>query len=147
MVVAHQKGGDTRETSLVISACPAQRDSVRPSDSFIGQRWVPGDHDNNAGSECRGGDEERGQVEAIASSIGGDVLVTGSNRLVVTERPKRRRPCDRRGGIEYLCFEHGTYSVASPEAPAAILRRNAAKAAKARGDAHYGAGYAGVRHY
>jgi acetyl-CoA carboxylase carboxyl transferase subunit alpha len=76
-------------------------------------------------------DEERGQVEAIASSIAAMCSLRVPIVTVVTGEANSGGALAIGVADRVLMLEHSTYSVASPEAAAAILWRNAQKAPEA----------------
>jgi len=77
------------------------------------------------------GDEERGQVEAIASSISAMCNLRVPIVSVVTGEANSGGALAIGVADRVLMLEHSTYSVATPEAAAAILWRSASRAAEA----------------
>lgn len=131
MVIGHQKGRDTRENVDRNFGMPhpegyrkAERLMVQaermklPVVTFVD---TPG---ANAGLM----DEERGQAEAIASSISTMLALRVPTVSVVIGEGGSGGALAIAVADRLLMLEHATFTVASPEAAAAILWRDSAKA-------------------
>jgi acetyl-CoA carboxylase carboxyl transferase subunit alpha len=136
MVIGHQKGRDTRENVERNFGMPhpegyrkaerlmAQAERMKlPVVTFVD---TPG---ANAGLM----DEERGQAEAIASSISTMLALRVPTVSVVIGEGGSGGALAIAVADRLLMLEHSTFTVASPEAAAAILWRDAAKAPDAAG--------------
>lgn len=134
MVIGHQKGRDTRqnvERNFGMPHPEGYRKAVRlmrqaermgmPVVTFVD---TPG---ANAGLP----DEERGQAEAIASSIATMLSLRVPSVCVVTGEGGSGGALAIAAADRIMMLEHATFTVASPEAAAAILWRDAGKAAEA----------------
>lgn len=131
MVIGHQKGRDTRESVERNFGMPhpegyrkaerlmlqAQRFGM-PVVTFID---TPG---ANAGLT----DEERGQAEAIASSIATMLALRVPTVAVIIGEGGSGGALAIAAADRILMLEHAVFTVASPEAAAAILWRDAGKA-------------------
>lgn len=131
MVIGHQKGRDTRENVDRNFGMPhpegyrkaerlmAQAERMKiPVVTFVD---TPG---ANAGLM----DEERGQAEAIASSISTMLALRVPTVSVVIGEGGSGGALAIAVADRLLMLEHSTFTVASPEAAAAILWRDSAKA-------------------
>jgi len=131
MVIGHQKGRDTRENVERNFGMPhpegyrkaerlmAQAERMKlPVVTFVD---TPG---ANAGLM----DEERGQAEAIASSISTMLALRVPTVSVVIGEGGSGGALAIAVADRLLMLEHSTFTVASPEAAAAILWRDSAKA-------------------
>lgn len=136
MVIGHQKGRDTRENVERNFGMPhpegyrkaerlmAQAERMKlPVVTFVD---TPG---ANAGLM----DEERGQAEAIASSISTMLALRVPTVSVVIGEGGSGGALAIAVADRLLMLEHSTFTVASPEAAAAILWRDSAKAPDAAG--------------
>jgi acetyl-CoA carboxylase carboxyl transferase subunit alpha len=136
MVIGHQKGRDTRENVERNFGMPhpegyrkaerlmAQAERMKlPVVTFVD---TPG---ANAGLM----DEERGQAEAIASSISTMLALRVPTVSVVIGEGGSGGALAIAVADRLLMLEHATFTVASPEAAAAILWRDSAKAPDAAG--------------
>lgn len=134
MVVGHQKGHDTRERAMrkFGSASPEGFRKAQRLFKLAERLGLPViTMLDTSGANVGVADEERGQVEAVASSIAvlcglrvpivsavtGEAGSGGALAIGVADR--------------ILMLEHSTYSVASPEAAAAILWRDGKRKADA----------------
>lgn len=134
MVVGHQKGRDTRENLDRNFGMP-HPDGYRKAERLMRQAErlglplvtlvdTPG---GNAGLM----DEERGQAEAIASCIATMLSLRVPTVSVVTGEGGSGGALAIAAADRLLMLEHAIFTVASPEAAAAILWRDASKAADA----------------
>ena len=134
MVVGHQKGHDTRERAMRNFGMPGPEGFRKAQRLFkLGEKLgLPVITLIDVfGANVGVADEERGQVEAIASSI---AVLCGLRVPVVSIVTGEANS----GGAlaigiadRILMLEHSTYSVASPEAAAAILWRDSKRKADA----------------
>jgi len=131
MVVGHQKGRDTRENLERNFGMP-HPDGYRKAERLMRQAErlglpvvafvdTPG---GNAGIT----DEERGQAEAIASCIAAMLALRVPTVAVVTGEGGSGGALAIAAADRLLMLEHSIFTVASPEAAAAILWRDTAKA-------------------
>lgn len=131
MVIGHQKGRDTRESVERNFGMP-HPEGYRKAERLMRQAErfglpvvtfvdTPGAH---AGLE----DEERGQSEAIASSISTMLSVRVPTVCVVIGEGGSGGALALAVADRLLMLEHATFTVASPEAAATILWRDAGKA-------------------
>ncbi|MGI8968186.1 MAG: acetyl-CoA carboxylase carboxyltransferase subunit alpha [Chloroflexota bacterium] len=131
MVIGHQKGRDTRENVERSFGMP-HPEGYRKAERLMRQAErlglpvvtlvdTPGAH---AGLE----DEERGQSEAIASSISTLLSLRVPTVCVVIGEGGSGGALALATADRLLMLEHATFTVASPEAAAAILWRDSAKA-------------------
>ena len=134
MVVGHQKGRDTREKKLRSFGMPSPEGFRKAQRLFklaekLGLPVIT--MIDTIGANVGVADEERGQIEAIASSI----AVLASLRVpvvsVVTGEANSGGALAIGVADRILMLEHSTYSVASPEATASILWRSGQRAAEA----------------
>jgi acetyl-CoA carboxylase carboxyl transferase subunit alpha len=134
MVVGHQKGRDTRENMDRNFGMPhpegyrkAER-LMRQAEHFnlpvVALVDTPG---ANAGLQ----DEERGQAEAIASCIASMLAVRVPTVAVVIGEGGSGGALAIAAADRIVMLEHSIFTVASPEAAAAILWRDSGKAAEA----------------
>jgi acetyl-CoA carboxylase carboxyl transferase subunit alpha len=134
MIVGHQKGRDTKENLDRSFGMPhpegyrkserlmRQADRLRlPVVTFVD---TPGAH---AGLE----DEQRGQSEAIASSISAMLALRVPTICVVIGEGGSGGALAIAVADRILMLEHSTFTVASPEAAAAILWRDSGEAESA----------------
>ncbi len=134
MVVAHQKGHDTRENGLRNFGMPGPEGFRKAQRLFrlaekLGMPVIT--MIDTPGANVGVADEERGQVEAIASSIAELCSLKVPIVSVVTGEANSGGALAIGVADRILMLEHSTYSVASPEAAAAILWRNAQHAPEA----------------
>jgi acetyl-CoA carboxylase carboxyl transferase subunit alpha len=131
MVIGHQKGRDTRESVERNFGMP-HPEGYRKAERLMAQAErmkmpvvtlvdTPG---ANAGLM----DEERGQAEAIASSISTMLALRVPTVSVVIGEGGSGGALAIAVADRLLMLEHSTFTVASPEAAAAILWRDSAKA-------------------
>jgi acetyl-CoA carboxylase carboxyl transferase subunit alpha len=131
MVIGQQKGRDTRDNLLRNFGMP-HPEGYRKAERLMRQAErvglpvvtfidTPGAH---AGLE----DEERGQSEAIASSISTMLDLQVPTICVVIGEGGSGGALAIAVADRILMLEHATFTVASPEAAAAILWRDAARA-------------------
>jgi acetyl-CoA carboxylase carboxyl transferase subunit alpha len=131
MVIGHQKGRDTRENVDRNFGMP-HPEGYRKAERLMAQAQrmqlpvvtfidTPG---ANAGLM----DEERGQAEAIASSISTMLALRVPTVSVVIGEGGSGGALAIAVADRLLMLEHSTFTVASPEAAAAILWRDSAKA-------------------
>lgn len=131
MVIGQQKGRDTRENVERSFGMP-HPEGYRKAERLMRQAErlgmpvvtfvdTPGAH---AGLE----DEERGQSEAIASSIATMLALRVPTICIVIGEGGSGGALALASADRMLMLEHSTFTVASPEAAAAILWRDAAKA-------------------
>jgi acetyl-CoA carboxylase carboxyl transferase subunit alpha len=131
MVIGHQKGRDTRENVDRNFGMP-HPEGYRKAERLMTQAErmklpvvtfvdTPG---ANAGLM----DEERGQAEAIASSISTMLALRVPTVSVVIGEGGSGGALAIAVADRLLMLEHSTFTVASPEAAAAILWRDSAKA-------------------
>jgi acetyl-CoA carboxylase carboxyl transferase subunit alpha len=136
MVIGHQKGRDTRENVERNFGMP-HPEGYRKAERLMAQAQrmklpvvtfvdTPG---ANAGLM----DEERGQAEAIASSISTMLALRVPTVSVVIGEGGSGGALAIAVADRLLMLEHSTFTVASPEAAAAILWRDSAKAPDAAG--------------
>jgi acetyl-CoA carboxylase carboxyl transferase subunit alpha len=134
MVIGHQKGRDTRENVERSFGMP-HPEGYRKAERLMRQAErmglpvvtlvdTPGAH---AGLE----DEERGQSEAIASSISTMLALRVPTVCIVIGEGGSGGALALAVADRILMLEHSTFTVASPEAAAAILWRDSGKAANA----------------
>jgi acetyl-CoA carboxylase carboxyl transferase subunit alpha len=134
MVVAHQKGRDTRENSMRNFGMPGPEGFRKAQRLFklAEKLFMPViTMIDTPGANVGVADEERGQVEAIASSIAELCSLKVPIVSVVTGEANSGGALAIGVADRILMLEHSTYSVASPEAAAAILWRNAQHAPEA----------------
>lgn len=131
MVIGQQKGRDTRENIDRHFGMP-HPEGYRKGERLMRQAErlrlpvvtlvdTPGAH---AGLE----DEERGQAEAIASSISTMLDVRVPTICIVIGEGGSGGALALASADRVLMLEHATFTVASPEAAAAILWRDSARA-------------------
>ena len=134
MVIGHQKGRDTRE-NVDRNFGMARPEGYRKAERLMRQAErtgmpvvtmvdTPG---ANAGLE----DEERGQAEAIASCIATMLSVRVPCVAIVIGEGGSGGALALAVGDRLIMLEHSIFTVASPEAAAAILWRDALKAPEA----------------
>jgi acetyl-CoA carboxylase carboxyl transferase subunit alpha len=134
MIVGHQKGRDTRENVTRNFGMPGPEGFRKAQRLFhlaekMGLPVIT--MIDTPGANVGVADEERGQVEAIASSIAAMCSLRVPIVSVVTGEANSGGALAIGVADRVLMLEHSTYSVASPEAAAAILWRSASKAAEA----------------
>jgi acetyl-CoA carboxylase carboxyl transferase subunit alpha len=134
MIVGHQKGRDTRENVTRNFGMPGPEGFRKAQRLFhlaekMGLPVIT--MIDTPGANVGVADEERGQVEAIASSIAAMCSLRVPIVSVVTGEANSGGALAIGVADRVLMLEHSTYSVASPEAAAAILWRSASKAADA----------------
>lgn len=134
MMVAHQKGKDTRENVDRNFGMPGPEGFRKAQRLFhlaekLGLPVIT--MIDTPGANVGVADEERGQVEAIASSIAALCSLRVPIVSVVTGEANSGGALAIGVADRVLMLEHSTYSVASPEAAAAILWRNPQKASEA----------------
>lgn len=134
MVIGQQKGRDTKENVERSFGMP-HPEGYRKAERLMRQAErlglpvvtlvdTPGAH---AGLE----DEERGQSEAIASSISTMLSLRVPTICIVIGEGGSGGALALASADRILMLEHATFTVASPEAAAAILWRDSAKASLA----------------
>jgi acetyl-CoA carboxylase carboxyl transferase subunit alpha len=131
LVVAHQKGRDTRENALRNFGMPGPEGFRKAQRLFklaekLGLPVIT--MIDTPGANVGVADEERGQVEAIAASIAEMCSLKVPIISVVTGEANSGGALAIGVADRILMLEHSTYSVASPEAAAAILWRSAQRA-------------------
>lgn len=134
IVVGHQKGHDTRERALRNFGMPGPEGFRKAQRLFamaerLGLPVIT--LIDVFGANVGVADEERGQGEAIASSIASLASLRVPVVSVVTGEANSGGALAIGVADRILMLEHSTYSVASPEAAAAILWRSAARAPEA----------------
>lgn len=134
VVVGQQKGHDTRERVLRNFGMPGPEGYRKAQRLFktaekLGMPVIT--LIDTSGANVGVADEERGQAEAIASSIG--VLTTLRVPIVSVVTGEANSGGALAIGVadRILMLEHSIYSVASPEAAAAILWRSGQRAPEA----------------
>jgi acetyl-CoA carboxylase carboxyl transferase subunit alpha len=134
MVVAHQKGHDTRE-NVRRNFGMAGPEGFRKAQRLFKLAEKLGlpviTMIDTPGANVGVADEERGQVEAIASSIAELCSLKVPIVSIVTGEANSGGALAIGVADRILMLEHSTYSVASPEAAAAILWRSAQRAPEA----------------
>lgn len=134
MVIGQQKGRDTRENVERSFGMP-HPEGYRKAERLMRQAErlrlpvitlidTPGAH---AGLE----DEERGQSEAIASCISTMLSITVPTIAVIVGEGGSGGALALASADRLFMLEHSTFTVASPEAAAAILWRDSAQASYA----------------
>ena len=134
MVVGHQKGRDTRENVARKFGMPSPEGFRKAQRLFrlaekLGLPVIT--MIDTPGANVGVADEERGQVEAIASSIATLCALRVPVISVVTGEANSGGALAIGVADRILMLEHSTYSVAAPEAAAAILWRSAKRAPEA----------------
>jgi acetyl-CoA carboxylase carboxyl transferase subunit alpha len=134
VVVGHQKGHDTRERALRNFGMPGP-EGFRKAQRLFGLAERLGlpviTLIDVFGANVGVADEERGQGEAIASSISMLCSLRVPVVSVVTGEGNSGGALAIGVADRILMLEHSTYSVASPEAAAAILWHSAQRAPEA----------------
>ncbi|MDB5057324.1 MAG: acetyl-CoA carboxylase carboxyltransferase subunit alpha [Chloroflexi bacterium] len=134
MVVAHQKGHDTRE-NVRRNFGMAGPEGFRKAQRLFKLAEKLGlpviTMIDTPGANVGVADEERGQVEAIASSIAEMCSLKVPIISIVTGEANSGGALAIGVADRILMLEHSTYSVASPEAAAVILWRSAQRAPEA----------------
>lgn len=134
VVVGHQRGHDTRERISRRFGMAGPEGFRKAQRLFLlaeklGMPLIT--LIDTPGANVGVADEERGQVEAIASSIAQLCSLRVPVVSVVTGEANSGGALALGVADRILMLEHSTYSVASPEAAAAILWRSAQRAADA----------------
>lgn len=134
MVIGHQKGRDTKE-SVDRNFGMAHPEGYRKSSRLMRQAEKLGlpivTLVDTPGANAGLGDEERGQAEAIASSIATMLDVRVPTVSIVIGEGGSGGALGIAVADRLLMLEHAIFTVASPEAAAAILWRDSAKASDA----------------
>lgn len=134
MVIGHQKGRDTRENVDRNFGMP-HPEGYRKAERLMMQAERMGlpvvTFVDTPGANAGLMDEERGQAEAIASSISTMLALRVPTVSVVIGEGGSGGALAIAVADRLLMLEHSTFTVASPEAAAAILWRDSAKAADA----------------
>ena len=131
MVIGHQKGRDTRENVNRNFGMP-HPEGYRKAERLMLQAERMGlpvvTFVDTPGANAGLMDEERGQAEAIASSISTMLALRVPTICVVIGEGGSGGALAIAVADQLLMLEHSTFTVASPEAAAAILWRDSAKA-------------------
>lgn len=134
MVIGHQKGRDTKENIERNFGMP-HPEGYRKAERLMRQAERMGlpvvAFIDTPGANAGLMDEERGQAEAIASSIATMLSLRVPTVSVVTGEGGSGGALAIAVADRLLMLEHAIFTVASPEAAAAILWRDAGKAADA----------------
>lgn len=134
MVIGQQKGRDTRENVERSFGMP-HPEGYRKAERLMRQAERMGlpvlTLVDTPGAHPGLGDEERGQSEAIASSISTMLSVRVPTVCIIIGEGGSGGALALASADRILMLEHSTFTVASPEAAAAILWRDSAKAAVA----------------
>lgn len=134
MVIGHQKGRDTRENVERNFGMP-HPDGYRKAERLMRQAERLGlplvTLVDTPGANAGLADEERGQAEAIASSIAAMLSLRVPTVSVITGEGGSGGALAISSADRILMLEHAVFTVAAPEAAAAILWRDAAKAPEA----------------
>lgn len=134
MVIGHQKGRDTRENVERNFGMP-HPEGYRKGERLMRQaerlRMPLVTFVDTPGANAGLADEERGQAEAIASSISVMLRLRVPTVSVVIGEGGSGGALAVACADRLLMLEHATFTVASPEAAAAILWRDSAKASEA----------------
>jgi acetyl-CoA carboxylase carboxyl transferase subunit alpha len=131
MVIGHQKGRDTRE-NVERNFGMAHPEGYRKAERLMLQAERLGlpliTFVDTPGANAGLADEERGQAEAIASSIATMLAVRVPTVAVVIGEGGSGGALGIAVADRILMLEHAIFTVASPEAAAAILWRDVARA-------------------
>jgi acetyl-CoA carboxylase carboxyl transferase subunit alpha len=131
MVIGHQKGRDTRENVDRNFGMP-HPEGYRKAERLMRQAERMGlpvvTFIDTPGANAGLMDEERGQAEAIASSIATMLALRVPTIAVVIGEGGSGGALAIAVGDRIIMLEHAIFTVASPEAAAAILWRDSAKA-------------------
>lgn len=134
MVIAHQKGRDTKENVERNFGMP-HPEGYRKAERFMRQAERVGmpviTFIDTPGASAGLPDEERGQAEAIASSIATMLSLKVPAIAVVIGEGGSGGALAIAVADRVLMLEHAIYTVVSPEAAAAILWRDSGKASDA----------------
>jgi acetyl-CoA carboxylase carboxyl transferase subunit alpha len=134
MVIGHQKGRDTRE-NVDRNFGMAHPEGYRKAERLMKQAERTGmpvvTFIDTPGANAGLQDEERGQAEAIASSIATMLSLKVPTVSVVIGEGGSGGALAIAVADRILMLEHSIFTVASPEAAAAILWRDSGKAADA----------------
>jgi acetyl-CoA carboxylase carboxyl transferase subunit alpha len=134
MVIGHQKGRDTRENVERNFGMP-HPEGYRKAERLMRQAERLGlpvvTFVDTPGANAGLMDEERGQAEAIASSIATMLSLRVPTVSVVIGEGGSGGALAIAVADRLLMLEHAIFTVASPEAAAAILWRDAGKASEA----------------
>jgi acetyl-CoA carboxylase carboxyl transferase subunit alpha len=134
MVIGHQKGRDTRENVERNFGMP-HPEGYRKAERLMRQAERLGlplvTFVDTPGANAGLADEERGQAEAIASSIAAMLSLRVPTIAAVVGEGGSGGALAIAAADRILMLEHAIFTVAAPEAAAAILWRDAAKAAEA----------------
>ncbi len=134
MVVGQQRGHDTRENSKRNFGMPGPEGYRKAQRLFrlaekLGLPLIT--LIDTPGANVGVADEERGQVEAIASSIAEMYALKVPTVAVIIGQGNSGGALAIGVADRLLMLEHSTYSVASPEAAASIMWRSSQRAAEA----------------
>jgi acetyl-CoA carboxylase carboxyl transferase subunit alpha len=131
MVIGHQKGRDTRENVERNFGMP-HPEGYRKAERLMLQAQHFGmpvvTFIDTPGANAGLADEERGQAEAIASSIATMLSLRVPSVAVVIGEGGSGGALAIAAADRILMLEHAVFTVASPEAAAAILWRDSGKA-------------------
>jgi acetyl-CoA carboxylase carboxyl transferase subunit alpha len=131
MVIGHQKGRDTRENVERNFGMP-HPEGYRKAERLMRQAERLGlplvSFVDTPGANAGLMDEERGQAEAIASSLATMLALRVPTVAVVIGEGGSGGALAIAAADRILMLEHAIFTVASPEAAAAILWRDATKA-------------------
>jgi acetyl-CoA carboxylase carboxyl transferase subunit alpha len=134
MVIGHQKGRDTRD-NIYRNFGMAHPEGYRKAERLMRQAEQFGmpviTFVDTPGANAGLADEERGQAQAIASCIATMLAVHVPTVTVVTGEGGSGGALAIAAADRILMLEHAVFTVASPEAAAAILWRDSAKAPEA----------------
>jgi len=134
MVIGHQKGRDTRENISRNFGMP-HPEGYRKAERLMRQAEHFGmpvvTMVDTPGANAGLSDEERGQAEAIASSIATMLALRVPTVAVVIGEGGSGGALAIAVADRILMLEHAVFTVASPEAAASILWRDAGKASEA----------------
>jgi acetyl-CoA carboxylase carboxyl transferase subunit alpha len=134
MVIGHQKGRDTRQNVERNFGMP-HPEGYRKAERLMRQAERLGlpvvTFVDTPGANAGLADEERGQAEAIASSIATMLSLRVPTVCTVTGEGGSGGALAIAAADCIIMLEHATFTVASPEAAAAILWRDSGKAPEA----------------
>ena len=131
MVIGHQKGRDTRESVEQNFGMP-HPEGYRKAERLMRQAEKLGlpvvTFVDTPGANAGLSDEERGQAEAIASCIATMLSLRVPTVAVITGEGGSGGALALASADRILMLEHSIFTVAAPEASAAILWRDSGKA-------------------
>lgn len=134
MVIGHQKGRDTRENVEQNFGMP-HPEGYRKAERLMHQAEKLGlpvvTFVDTPGANAGLSDEERGQAEAIASCIASMLSLRVPTIALITGEGGSGGALALAAADRILMLEHAIFTVAAPEAAAAILWRDSGKAAEA----------------